>query len=244
MRVARVRKSLTSVYDACAAGHLVVFDFDNEKIGEQGDRREDLLQVAELCVGAWDHGHPENGNRGDPDQHAGAECRGVVPFRGAGSLAVSPLGSHGFQTRPPRTESERVRASRSAQVRQHRHTVERRLRRSSDSSVMAHTGGHSSAGSAVLCLAMSSSRAWSAAASVTSRRCCGHARATPTSRPRLVFVAEVRDCASCRRHAWMLATSQRRIHACPSLPRFITSSRAVVSCRIVVVVAQPFSDVT
>ena len=37
--------------------------------------------------------------------------------------------------------------------------------------------------------------------------------------------------------------SQRRIHDCPSLPGFSTSSRAVVSCRIVVVVAQPFSDV-
>ena len=29
MRVAQVRKSLTSVYDMCAAGHRVVFDFDS-----------------------------------------------------------------------------------------------------------------------------------------------------------------------------------------------------------------------
>ena len=44
--------------------------------------------------------------------------------------------------------------------------------------------------------------------------------------------------------AWMLAMSQRKIHDCPSLARFSTSSKAVVSSRIVVVVAQPFSDVT
>ena len=43
--------------------------------------------------------------------------------------------------------------------------------------------------------------------------------------------------------AWMLAMSQRKIHACPSLLGFITSSRLAASCRIVVVVAQPFSDV-
>ena len=41
----------------------------------------------------------------------------------------------------------------------------------------------------------------------------------------------------------MLAMSQRRIHACPSLPRLSTSSN-VASRRIVVVVAQPLSDVT
>ena len=43
--------------------------------------------------------------------------------------------------------------------------------------------------------------------------------------------------------AWMLATSQRGIHACPSLPGFSTLSNVAVSCRSVVVVAQPFSDV-
>ena len=42
--------------------------------------------------------------------------------------------------------------------------------------------------------------------------------------------------------AWMLA--MRRIHACPSLLGFSTLSRVAVSCRSVVVVAQPFSDVT
>ena len=31
MRVAQVKKSLTSVYDMCAAGHRVVFDFDSDK---------------------------------------------------------------------------------------------------------------------------------------------------------------------------------------------------------------------
>ena len=44
--------------------------------------------------------------------------------------------------------------------------------------------------------------------------------------------------------AWMLAVSQRRIHACPSLPGLSTPSNVAVSCRSVVVVAQPFSDVT
>ena len=31
MRVAQVKQSLTSVYDMCAAGHRVVFDFDDNK---------------------------------------------------------------------------------------------------------------------------------------------------------------------------------------------------------------------
>ena len=93
-RVAQDRKSLTSVYDMCAAGHHVVFDFDNDKDdvearGDQVDRREDKLQVAEPRVGARDQGHPESGNRGGSHQHAGAGCRGFVPFRGAGSLAVA-----------------------------------------------------------------------------------------------------------------------------------------------------------
>ena len=37
---------------------------------------------------------------------------------------------------------------------------------------------------------------------------------------------------------------KRRIHACSSLLRFSTLSILAASCRIVVVVAQPFSDVT
>ena len=44
--------------------------------------------------------------------------------------------------------------------------------------------------------------------------------------------------------AWMLAMSERGIHACPSLLGFSTLSNVAVSCRSVVVVAQPFSDVT
>ena len=45
--------------------------------------------------------------------------------------------------------------------------------------------------------------------------------------------------------AWMLAVSQRRIHACSSLLRFSTLSNVAMNCRIVVaVVAQPFTDVT
>ena len=44
--------------------------------------------------------------------------------------------------------------------------------------------------------------------------------------------------------AWMLAVSQRRIHACSSLRRFSTLSKVAMSCRSVVVLAQPISDVT
>ena len=44
--------------------------------------------------------------------------------------------------------------------------------------------------------------------------------------------------------AWMLAMSQRRIHDCPSMPGLSTLSILAASCRSVVVVAQPVSDVT
>ena len=53
-----------------------------------------------------------------------------------------------------------------------------------------------------------------------------------------------RMAASVASLAWMLAMSQRRIHVCPSLPGLSTLSREAASCKIVVVVAQPFSDVT
>ena len=116
IRLAQVRKSLTSVYDMCAAGHHVVFDFDNDKNdvearGDQVDWREDLLQVAEPRVGARDQGHPESGNRGGSDQHAGAGCRGFVPFRGAGSLAVAFRMSRRSWDPPARTETKSARAS-------------------------------------------------------------------------------------------------------------------------------------
>ena len=39
VRVAQVKKSLTSLYDTCAAGHRVVFDFDSNK----RDLRENKL---------------------------------------------------------------------------------------------------------------------------------------------------------------------------------------------------------
>ena len=76
MRVAEVPKSLTSVCDMCAAGHRVVFDFDNDK-NDLGHKK-DLIQVVELLVGARDQGHPKSGNQGDPGQNAEAGCRGVV----------------------------------------------------------------------------------------------------------------------------------------------------------------------
>ena len=95
MRVAQVKKSLTSVYDMCAAGHRVVFDFDSNKRDLSHAENKltgetDVLQVAKPCVGARSQHHPESGNGGHPDKDARAECRGVVSFRGAGTLAVSP----------------------------------------------------------------------------------------------------------------------------------------------------------
>ena len=68
MRVAQARNSLTCVSDMCAAGHRVVFDFDNnndgcEPCGKQDDWRENLLQVTESCAGTPNHSHPEDGNR-------------------------------------------------------------------------------------------------------------------------------------------------------------------------------------
>ena len=164
---------------------------------------------------------------------------------------------------------------------------------------MTYTIKPSSASSGVMCLAKSSSRAWSTAASVTTSRksssLCARKRRQPVIHAKF-FVVEVRDCARrpfgrrlsppCPVHhdvveravddgagesgarlrldaareaaengevaglqaggtvRWMLAMSQRRIHACPCLPGFLTSSRAVVSCRSVVVLAQPVSDVT
>ena len=44
--------------------------------------------------------------------------------------------------------------------------------------------------------------------------------------------------------AWTLAMSQRRIHDYPSLLGFRTLSTAAASCKIVIVVAQPFSEMT
>ena len=57
---------------------------------KQADWREDLLQVAKPCVGTRSQHHPKSGNGGHPDKDARAESRGVVSFRGAGTLSVSP----------------------------------------------------------------------------------------------------------------------------------------------------------
>ena len=65
-----------------------------------------------------------------------------------------------------------------------------------EASAMDHSTGSSGAGSCSMCLEKRSSRAWSAATSVTASR-KSPAPATAISRPRQVFVAEVRDCASC-----------------------------------------------
>lgn len=96
MRVAQVRKSLTSVCDMCVAGQRVVFDLgedssdlsfaDNKKTGE-----EDLLPLAQSCVGARGENHASTRNRGNLRRLARTENGGVLPFRRAGPLAVSPL---------------------------------------------------------------------------------------------------------------------------------------------------------
>ena len=84
----------------------------------------------------------------------------------------------------------------------------------SEASAMAHPTGSSVAGSGSMCLEIRSSREWSAVASVTASRksptlwarfrhsvaeiaVAVGAQATPTSRPRLDFVAEVLHCAGC-----------------------------------------------
>ena len=102
MRVAQVNLSLTSVYDTCAAGHRVVFDFDSNK--RTGERTCFKLRnrVWELEVKTI----PNGGNRGHPDKDARAECGGVASFRGAGTLAVSPIESP-VGSGPVRNDSER-----------------------------------------------------------------------------------------------------------------------------------------
>ena len=80
----------------CPAGHRVVFDYDSNK--------RDLSHAENKLTGertyfkfqnrAWELEVkiiPERGNRGHPDKDARVECRIVVSFRGAGTLAVSPI---------------------------------------------------------------------------------------------------------------------------------------------------------
>ena len=74
---------------------------------------------------------------------------------------------------------------------------------SSDASAMAHTGKPSSAGSGVMCLAKSSQRAWSAAASVTAPR----KSSSPWARKRRQPVV----------HAWFLSQRSVTARAAPSV---------------------------
>ena len=71
---------------------------------------------------------------------------------------------------------------------------------SSVASAMAHSTGSSGAGSGSMCLEKSSSWAWSAAAlfnDLVEFGVAACAQAMPSSCPRLILVAEVRDCARC-----------------------------------------------
>ena len=93
MCAAQVRKILTSVYDMCAAGHRVFFDFDSNNNGVRhaenklpGEKTYFKLRnrVWELLIAVI----PKTETDVILTQNAETRCRGVVLFRGAGSLAV------------------------------------------------------------------------------------------------------------------------------------------------------------
>ena len=94
MRVAQVKKSLTSVYDTWAAGHRVVIDFDSNRRDHAenkltGERTYFKLRnrVWELEVKIIPKAETEDILTKMQEQ----KCRGVVSFRGAGTLAASPI---------------------------------------------------------------------------------------------------------------------------------------------------------
>ena len=60
-------------------------------------------------MGTRNRGHPEDGNRRDPDQDAQTERRGVVPSSGAGSLALRPVESSADPGRDRVDEGHEVR---------------------------------------------------------------------------------------------------------------------------------------
>ena len=83
----------------CAAGHRLRPQQEGpQSRRKQADWREDPLQIAKPCVGARSQNHPESGNGGHPDKDARADCRGVVSFRGAGTLARKSRGPRGCWT--------------------------------------------------------------------------------------------------------------------------------------------------
>ena len=96
---------------------------------------------------------------------------------------------------------------------------------SSDSSAMAHTGKPSSAGSGSICFRAAR---WPFQRPRGIRRRCG-AHATPTNRPRLVFVAEVltaraaHSAEDSRRHALFMTTSSNE-------PMRTDRARATLAC--------------
>ena len=101
------KKSLTIVYDMCAAGTSCRVRFRRqqkrpESCGEQADWRENLLQVAKSCVGARGENHSERGNRGDPDENASAKRRVLSRGRYCDRKPWGPVGSG-----PVRDDSER-----------------------------------------------------------------------------------------------------------------------------------------
>ena len=113
MRVAPVKKSLTSVYDMFAAGHRVVFDFD--------DNTRDLSHAENKLTGERTFFKLRNRvwefevkiilrrNRGHPDENASAKRRGVVYFRGSRCCGRKSRGHCGFWTcsRRPRVRGSR-----------------------------------------------------------------------------------------------------------------------------------------
>ena len=79
------------------SGHRDVFDFDsnNNDVSHAENKLTGEKTYFKLRnrVGTRNRGHPEDGNRRDPDQNAETRCRGVVPFPRACSLAVRPVES-------------------------------------------------------------------------------------------------------------------------------------------------------
>ena len=108
MRVAQVKKTLTSVYDMCATGHSVVFDFDSNK--RDLSRAENKLTgertYFKLRSRVWELEVKIILKAETEDKDARAERRGVVSFRGAATLAVDPI-EDPAGSGPVRDDSER-----------------------------------------------------------------------------------------------------------------------------------------
>ena len=107
MRAAKVKKSLTSVYDMCAAGHRVVFDFDSNRDPSHAENKltgkrtffKLRNRVWELEVKIIPKAETKDMLTKMQEQNVEELC----PFEGVGTLAVSPIEDpRGFWTCSPR----------------------------------------------------------------------------------------------------------------------------------------------